>query len=564
MTSNQHQEIILDSDQVRVSLPALANILESLDAQTFSVVRHLEEAQRGDPHKYLSSGISEGFDAGSTSRRAAAELRDVIDRVTQTLRAFDQHDQGVHIDPTTVELPAINGVPATLGLTNSDMSPVAMTTRSEDVRSAMDGDGLVERTEAAFAELDPPAVQTSAVPAPENVAPIHAVTNAEVVPVSLISTTSAASSAPIPGVTPTPNPSITLSEVDVSTDVEEQNWLDKTEEFIGNKWGELERFLWDSSPDWFKNWWNSLNDVVKGILRGVFVFVLGLLFVALVSFVVLLIAAILFGVAISWKVFLVIFAIVGVILLVALFIIGVNSRFRTLNAITNEQSSAMGFQNFAAAVFLSGCDVIGLTGIYESFTGREVLTQRELSTEERSERATIGVLIILSFIIAKAYGKTRVKNFSPETSLKALGVPEELIVRIPKDKLPEFEKAIRSWNTDGSGKNQGVVHVIDYPSGKGGPDKLNRLIKLEEYTREGPFDVNDPEVLIKVTKALDNFTSSTSSSSRVVGDKNIYFVPKDASPPPFQKSQKGIIIIKYNGKYSTFYNGSYSDYTKLK
>ncbi|HMQ29201.1 MAG TPA: hypothetical protein PKD53_00675 [Chloroflexaceae bacterium] len=97
MTSNQHQEIILDSDKVRASLPALTSTLDSLDAQTFSVVRHLEEAQRGDPHKYLSGGISEGFDAGGTSQRAAAELRDVIDRVYQTLNAFDHHDRNFRL-----------------------------------------------------------------------------------------------------------------------------------------------------------------------------------------------------------------------------------------------------------------------------------------------------------------------------------------------------------------------------------------------------------------------------------------------------------------------------------
>ncbi|ACL26535.1 hypothetical protein Cagg_3699 [Chloroflexus aggregans DSM 9485] len=105
--ANRHRQVLATRPPIRSGspAPALANILESLEARTLSFVRHLEEAQRGDPHKYLSGGISEGFDACGTSRSAAAELRDVIDRVYQMLNAFDHHDRNFRLDQAASPAP---------------------------------------------------------------------------------------------------------------------------------------------------------------------------------------------------------------------------------------------------------------------------------------------------------------------------------------------------------------------------------------------------------------------------------------------------------------------------
>jgi len=93
MTCSSKPEIVLDSDKVRAVLPAFASIFETLDIQTSILLRYVEEAQRGDPHKYLNGGISDDYAAAGASRRAVAELRDVLARVLQTLNAFDQLDR---------------------------------------------------------------------------------------------------------------------------------------------------------------------------------------------------------------------------------------------------------------------------------------------------------------------------------------------------------------------------------------------------------------------------------------------------------------------------------------
>jgi len=102
MTSNRHREMIFVSDRVRALIPALAGIFDTLDAQTARTVRTLEEAQRDDPHKYLSRGIAEGFAAVSAARRAVAELREVVDRTGKTINELERHDRSVQWNPSSI------------------------------------------------------------------------------------------------------------------------------------------------------------------------------------------------------------------------------------------------------------------------------------------------------------------------------------------------------------------------------------------------------------------------------------------------------------------------------
>ncbi len=387
MKSNQHQEIILDSDQVRASLPALASILDSLNAQTLSLLRRLEEAQRGDPHKYLSGGIAEGFDAVGTSRRAAAELRDVIDRVTQTLRAFDQHDQGVHTAPTTVELPVINGVPATLGLTTSDMSLAAMTTRSEDVRSAMDADGLVKRTEAAFAELDQSSIQATIVPNTEGVAAIDRSGDLEVAPVSLASVDERTRSAdppdlsvnatvssqtpapfadanpapPVPAVTPTPPPPAIMPAANVKVTEDNRSWWDKLVDgfrWIGDKLSKL---------------FNALAELFVNIL-------LGLLILAVVVAVVFLIGLLLvkLGVIAAFS-FAIAFAIAVVIIAVAAIVYEFITRLDEYRLYRGEPDG----NTYLQIGLISLGSIFGISQLMEAWQGKRLLTELPLTEQER-------------------------------------------------------------------------------------------------------------------------------------------------------------------------------------
>jgi hypothetical protein len=98
--------------------------------------------------------------------------------------------------------------------------------------------------------------------------------------------------------------------------------------------------------------------------------------------------------------------------------------------------------------------------------------------------------------------------------------------------------------------------------------KSNRLQKLTEYTGEGPFSPTDPEVIPKVTDAMDRLVSGTGTISKPVGDKTIYFIPKSGATPNasggYSNSQKGLIVIKWGGKYASFMNSKYKDFTTMK
>lgn len=150
--------------------------------------------------------------------------------------------------------------------------------------------------------------------------------------------------------------------------------------------------------------------------------------------------------------------------------------------------------------------------------------------------------------------------------LKAMGINEELLKAADKATLDKMKAALDAWNVGADGTNQGITHIIDYAAGSGGAGKTNRLQKLEEYLGIGPFDASDPKVISQVTDALDQQVAKAAANGtqRTVGNKVISFVAKDGKLPPFSNSQKGIVIIKFDGKYSTFFNSSYKDFLKLQ
>ncbi len=155
--------------------------------------------------------------------------------------------------------------------------------------------------------------------------------------------------------------------------------------------------------------------------------------------------------------------------------------------------------------------------------------------------------------------------------LERAGLPSELIKRLSSAELAEAEGALSKWSVNAAGKNQGVVHILDYAEGAGGLGKVNRLEKLAEYTGRGPFNPASADVLQSVTKTLDELVAEAALQSskgagtvRTVGDKVISFVAKDGALPPFSQGQKGIIIIQQDGKFSTFFNGAWKAFGKLE
>ena len=142
MTSNKHTKFILDIDRTRASLSILTGIVDQLISQISCVSNYLEEAQRGDPRRYLYSGIVSGFDAVSKSRKASAELSEVIDRVRQTIRNWEQHEQSVHVDPVAIELPTIiSALPTVPSVQFDDIME-----RSDEVGSTVENVVLKDRS----------------------------------------------------------------------------------------------------------------------------------------------------------------------------------------------------------------------------------------------------------------------------------------------------------------------------------------------------------------------------------------------------------------------------------
>jgi hypothetical protein len=154
--------------------------------------------------------------------------------------------------------------------------------------------------------------------------------------------------------------------------------------------------------------------------------------------------------------------------------------------------------------------------------------------------------------------------------LEKAGVAPELLKGLTESELKAAQQAVAEWGVNAAGKNQAVIHILDYAEGAGGLGKENRLVKLTEYTNYGPFDPRSPSVLSDVTKTLNELTAQAAKMSAegaetvaTVGNKTISFVPKGGAVPPFSQSQKGIIIIQQDGKYSTFFNGDWKKFNKL-
>jgi hypothetical protein len=154
--------------------------------------------------------------------------------------------------------------------------------------------------------------------------------------------------------------------------------------------------------------------------------------------------------------------------------------------------------------------------------------------------------------------------------LEVAGLPRDYTKHLNLKQLEEVDRALGRWNLDGTGKNQGVTHIIDYAKGLGAPGKDARLEQLERYLgKPGEFDINDPAVIPRVTDELDRLVAdavSKPAENRVrtpKPDKKIYFVPQVGKAPPFSNSAKGIIIITYMDRFATFMGSNWKGFTTM-
>ena len=138
-------------------------------------------------------------------------------------------------------------------------------------------------------------------------------------------------------------------------------------------------------------------------------------------------------------------------------------------------------------------------------------------------------------------------------------LPDDLLDALKAADIKPILEALKKWNFDGQGTNQGIKHIIGYARGQAGKLKQNRLEDLTDVLKEGPFSSHDPNVIAQITDLLIYHTKKLPPGfyKLVDSDTEMFFIPKPAS-----KSNSGLFIIKYKNRFSTFYKVSYKYFQK--
>lgn len=427
MTSNQHREMFLNSEQVRACLHPLIDKLDSFDVQTARMARFLEEARLGDAHNYLSSGIAAGFDSCRISRRAASELRDVIDRVIQTLRAFEQHDQAAHTGATSIAAPLTSSQRTTLEPTPIDRSFTAITAREAAAQAASEADTVIAHTEAAFAELDQPPAQTIAIPneyattirefndvdiPPTILASVKASVEQVEPPALSVDAHSGATNAtqlaettptpPVPKVTPPPTPPI-MPAADVEITEDNRSWWDKL----------VSSFYWIS---------DQLSKLFKSLVNFIGNLVVGALFLAVVMVAIFAIGVLLVKLGIIGAVSLTVVFCIALLIITGISVISdFNIRIAEYRSDKGEPDQGVYFQTG----IISLLSLFGIPQIIEGWQGRHLLTDRGLTEQEKWDAmiqgaaqlflALIGIRLGLRGLIGRTKSPTPPKQIKPST-----------------------------------------------------------------------------------------------------------------------------------------------------
>ena len=128
-------------------------------------------------------------------------------------------------------------------------------------------------------------------------------------------------------------------------------------------------------------------------------------------------------------------------------------------------------------------------------------------------------------------------------------LPDDLLDALKAADIKPTVEALKKWNVNGQGANQGIEHIILYARGIPVTGKEARLTHLHEITGLGPFSHKNPKDIIKITTKLMNYTQTqrgTSLHRSITTQKEVFLIEKP-------NSSNGIIIYMYNGKLSTFY-----------
>jgi hypothetical protein len=220
-------------------------------------------------------------------------------------------------------------------------------------------------------------------------------------------------------------------------------WLDELipeppEWFVGAMTAAMEGLAWLGAE--VSAWWRSLDPRLRGVLKAVGWFVVGLLGVAAIALVVVAAAEAL-GVALAFGTAMLI---VGAVLLAATYVY--SFVMRTIEAVT------LGTPLDVLVVpTVALMDTVGISAIVEAFTNESVLTGHGLgrNVEERWEGGTSGVLQLVSLILmARGLRAPAPRGAPAEVTWRGNAGEFRTLPRERLGRLPEGH----AWRRTGSGE----------------------------------------------------------------------------------------------------------------
>ena len=382
------------------------------------------------------------------------------------------------------------------------MSLAAITARSEDVLGAMDDNALTGQANAAFTSLD--TVNRS--PDLDEVSLLYEIADekkALLEPVvadkagvhqSVAALPYQTTSTPIAMPAPTPTLDFVSPQSNTIQTEQEKSW-------------------WDNLYDWFVDFWNRLDERVRGVLRAIGMFVLGIAVLFAIAGIAFLILVAL-GVSVTFGAVLLV---VGLCVLALFLGFQIGWRFAEMCSISGDQPWYVRVQQLIGACFIGFGDVIGVTGLIEAFTGKEILSQKDINQEERWYRGTLSFLTIATLFL----GRSLARQGGKKAPVEIVEEPKKPLIE-----MPEVPKVTSRTLPSGRGQLLGKPTAIDVV--KMDIETIRGLTRENEsanlfakngydvYQNPGRINGKDPDLLLE-GKVFDVYSPSSSNPRNIAG-----------------------------------------------
>ncbi|NUU17798.1 hypothetical protein HP550_11120, partial [Cellulomonas humilata] len=218
---------------------------------------------------------------------------------------------------------------------------------------------------------------------------------------------------------------------------------------------------------------------LAGLGRAIVQIAIGLVVLVVVALIVAAIAAAFSVVLTAWAAVM----IAGAILLAVSLVVSLVTRFR--------QQELQGRPGLAIVLALS--DTIGVTGIIEGIRGKELVTNRELSAGEQTERGVLGAVTFVGLILG---ARSALKGPPGGTIFRPIELPAGLFARMATgvasvaaemaSGLGRSARAVRDWLTGKSEAPRGCFVPGTPVRGQDGPVPIEQLVVGDKVVAQDP------------------------------------------------------------------------------